>query len=180
MGRKSSINTLPTQVQAAVVQALEAGATIDDIVDKLGSMGHERSRSAVGRYAKQYGELAKRQRDMRVVAEAFASEFGSGENSEAKLMVQMLTSVGARMIMPMAADDEPEIEAKEFAFLAKSVKDLVSAAKIDADRDARIREEASKEARRQAAEAAEDEARSAGASEATIMRVKSRILGLAT
>ncbi|MFY9350074.1 MAG: phage protein Gp27 family protein [Sphingobium sp.] len=147
MGRKSSIKSLPPQVQAAVVQALDGGATIDDIVERLAALGHDRSRSAVGRYAKQYGELAKRQRDMRVVAEAFASEFGSTDNAEGKLMVQMLTSIGARMILPMAAEEEPEIDAKEFHFLAKATKELLSSAKLDAERDARVREEAKKEAK---------------------------------
>lgn len=146
MARKSSINTLPAKVQAAVVQALEGGATIDDIVDQLGSFGHKRSRSAVGRYAKQYGELAKRQRDIRVMAEAFASEFGSNENAEGKLMVQVLTSVGARMILPLAGEDDPEIDTLEFQRMAKATKDLLSSANIDADRDAKLREQAKKEA----------------------------------
>lgn len=178
MGRKSSLKTLPPNVQAAVMQAMEAGSTIDEIVSQLGKMGHERSRSAVGRYAKEYSSLAARHRDMRSVAEAFASEFGGTENAEGKLMVQMLTSIGARMIMPMAAEEEPELDAKEFHFLAKATKELLSSAKIDAERDARIRDEAAKEARRKAAEDAEGAARSAGASQETIDRVKASILGV--
>ena len=106
-------------------------------------------------------------------------EFGGSDNAEGKLLVQMLTSIGARMIMKSATDEEAQPDALEFSRLAKATKDLIGAAKTDSERDAKIREEAAKEARRQAAEAAEDEARSAGASEATIMRVKSRILGLA-
>ncbi|HEX7820667.1 MAG TPA: phage protein Gp27 family protein [Sphingobium sp.] len=179
MARKSSIKTLDPSIQAAVMQAMEGGSTIDQIVKKLNAMGHPRSRSAVGRYAKQYGEMAARHRDMRAVAEAFADDFGGTDNAEGKLMVQMLTSIGARMIMPLASDEEPDLEAKDFHLLAKATKELISSAKIDADRDARIREEAAKQARAQAASAAETAARSSGASQETIDRVKASILGLA-
>lgn len=178
MARKSTLKTLPKPVQAAVIEALERGATIDAIVEQLQSTGHPRSRSAVGRYAKEYADLAERQRDIRVVAQAFAKDFGGAENAEGKLMVQMLTSIGARMILPIAAGEEVDPDAKEFHFLAKATKELLSAAKIDADRDAKIREEAARAARQQAAEDAESEARAAGASEATIERVKAKILGL--
>ncbi|WP_336973479.1 phage protein Gp27 family protein [Sphingobium aromaticiconvertens] len=178
MARKSSLKTMDPAIQAAVMQAMENGSTIDEIVEMLADKGLKRSRSAVGRYAKQYGDLAARHRDMRSVAEAFASEFGGSENAEGKLMVQMLTSIGARMIMPMAAEETPDIGAKEFHALAKATRELQSAAKIDADRDARIRDEATKTARAKAATDAESAARSSGASEETIARVKAKILGL--
>lgn len=180
VGRKSSIKTLPVPVQEAVVRALEGGATIDAIVDQLANLGHDRSRSAVGRYAKEYAELATRHRDIRVVAQAFAKDFGGAENAEGKLMVQLLTSIGARMIMPLAGEEEPDLSGKEFHFLAKATKELLSAAKVDAERDAKIREEASRAARQKAADDAETAARSAGASAETIERVKASILGLAS
>ena len=106
MARKSTMKTLPTNVQAAVIKAMEGGATIDEIVDQLAGMGHQRSRSAVGRYSKEYAEMAAQQRDMRSAAEAFAGEFGGSDNAEGKLLVQMLTSIGARMIMKSATDEE--------------------------------------------------------------------------
>lgn len=146
MAPKSSMKTLAPAIQGAVIKALETGATIDDIVEQLAALGVRRSRSAVGRYAKSYADLAARQRDMRSVAEAFASDFGGADNAEGKLLVQVLTSVGARMVLPLAGDDEPEIDPKDFHFLAKSVKELLSAAKIDADRDAKVRAEAKREA----------------------------------
>lgn len=146
MGRKSSIKTLPKEVQAAVISALEGGATIDGIVERLDGMGHPRSRSAVGRFAKEYSGLAERHRDIRVVAESFAKDFGGAQNAEGKLMVQMLTSIGARMILPIAAGEGEDLDPKSFHFLAKATKELQSAAKIDAERDARVREEGRKQA----------------------------------
>lgn len=180
MARKSSMKTLPSGIQAAVMQAMEAGATIDEIVAELDAMGHRRSRSAVGRYAKEYGQMAARQRDMRTAAEAFAGEFGGADNVEGKLLVQMLTSMGARMVMAKANDDEEEPDALEFSRLAKATKDLIGAAKTDSERDARIREEAAKEARRKAADDAVSAARASGASDATMDAIKAKLLGLTT
>ncbi|WDF73509.1 phage protein Gp27 family protein [Novosphingobium sp. KACC 22771] len=176
MARKSSLAALPPQVQGAVLKALESGATIDAIVERLGDLGHPRSRSAVGRYAKSYQELAKRQADIRVVAEAFGKDFGGAENAEGKLMVQMLTSIGARMILPMAAEDDPDLDSKQFLELARGTKELINAAKLDADRDEKVRDLA----KREAAEAAEKTLRKTGATAETINKVKAEILGLAT
>lgn len=175
------MKTLPPGIQAAVMQAMEGGATLDDIVSQLESMGHQRSRSAVGRYAKEYGQMAARQRDMRSAAEAFAGEFGGADNVEGKLLVQMLTSMGARMVMAKAnGDEDDEPDALEFSRLAKATKDLIGAAKTDSERDARIREEAAKEARRVAADDAVSAARAAGASDATMDAIKTKLLGLST
>ena len=178
MGRKSTLEALPQSVRAAVARAMENGATIDAIVAQLDAMGHEVSRSAVGRYAKNFAEMTKRHRDMRIVAEAFAEDFGGGDNAEGKLLLQMLTSIGARMVMPVAKGDDIEMTTGEFHTMAKATKELFAAAKSDADRDAKIRAEAAREAREKAADDAASAARAAGASEETVALVKARILGI--
>lgn len=172
------MKTLPKEVQGAVVKALEGGATIDGIVEHLAQLGHPRSRSAVGRYAREYADLAERQRDIRVVAEAFAKDFGGAENAEGKLMVQMLTSIGARMILPMAAGDAEELDPKNFHFMAKATKELQSAAKIDADRDARVREEGRKQAEQEMRRKL-DEAGGKGELDPEALKRAQRILGFA-
>lgn len=177
MGRKSSIKTLPKEVQAAVVSALEGGATIDDLVEHLSHLGHPRSRSAVGRYAREYADLAERQRDIRVVAEAFAKDFGGAQNAEGKLMVQMLTSIGARMILPMAAGNAENLDPKNFHFMAKATKELQSAAKIDSERDAKIRDEGRKQAEIEMRRKLE-EAGGKGEIDAEALTRARRILGL--
>lgn len=178
MPRKSTIKTLPKEVQGAVVKALEQGATIDGIVAHLSELGHPRSRSAVGRYAREYAELAEKQRDIRVVAEAFAKDFGGTENAEGKLMVQMLTSIGARMILPIAAGQEEDLDPKAFHFLAKATRELQSAAKIDADRDARVREEGRKQAEAEMRRKL-DEAGGKGELDPEALKRAQRILGFA-
>ncbi|WP_336958686.1 phage protein Gp27 family protein [Sphingobium aquiterrae] len=176
MARRSSIDQLDPAIRLEVDAAIKRGVTIDKIVDMLHSLGEDVSRSAVGRYSKHYAQFAARQRDMMSVAEAFGREFGASDNSQGKLLIQLITSIAARAAMSRSDDDE--IGAQELSYLARSVKDIVLAAKTDADRDAKIREEAAKEAMRKAASIAENAARSAGASEATIDIVKRRILGL--
>jgi hypothetical protein len=112
------------------------------------------------------------------VAKAFGAEFGGSDNDQGKLMIQLITSVAARVALPLATDEEIDVDGQELHFLARAVKDLTSAAKIDTDRDAKIRDEENKRTKAQAAKDAESAARDAGASEETIRMVKARILGL--
>lgn len=178
MGQRSSIDRLDPTIRAEVDAAIKRGSTIDVIVAKLRELGADVSRSAVGRYSKQYAALAARQRDMSAVANAFASEFGTADDLQGRLMIQLVTSLITRTAMAASENEEPEFDFKELHFLARAVKDAASAAKTDTDREARIRDEAAKEEKRKAAERAESSARSAGASPETIHKVRAAILGL--
>jgi len=179
MARRSSIDRLDPKIREQVDLAIKRGATVDEITDRLADLGADVSRSAVGRYSAKYRDFAARQRDLRSVAEAYGKEFGADDNSEGKLLLQMLSSIGARMAIGLVDQDDPDIGLKEFELFARATKNLITAAKSDADRDAKIRDEATKAAKAQAAIDAESAARAAGASEETIDRVKRRILGLA-
>jgi hypothetical protein len=179
MGQRSTIEDLPPAILSAVHAAIERGETIDAIVALIRGMGAERSRSAVGRYTKDFAELARNQRDMRSVAEAFGREFGSADDMQGRMMVQLMTSVMTRAVMPIAMGEDVDLDAKELANLAKAAKDITSAAKIDVEREARIRDEAAKRAKEAAAADAETAGRAAGASEDTLRRIRAGILGIA-
>ena len=179
VGRRSSIDRLPPPLRDAVQAALKQGLTIDEIVDMLSEEGAEVSRSAVGRYTKNYREMAERQRDMSSVAKAFASEFGDADNSQQKLLIQMFTSVMTQAVLPLASGEDPEIDPRDMHFLARSIKDIASAAKTDTDREAKIRDEERKTARAEAAKVAEQAARGAGATPETIDAIKRELLGIA-
>lgn len=175
MGQPSSIERLPEPIRDEVNAAIGRGATIDEIVWMLKGLGQDISRSAVGRYSKQYSDLAARQRDIASAAKAFAGEFGQGDDLQGRLMVQLLTTIITRAAMPKAAGDPEQLpDFKEIHFLARAVKDAASAAKTDADREAAAR----KRGREQAAEAAEQAGRETGASPETIRTIKQRILGI--
>jgi hypothetical protein len=184
MGQRSSIDRLPAAVRGQVDQAIAANATIDEVIGLLldlaeqGKLSATPSRSAVGRYAQQYRKLAERQREIASVAKAFASDFGSEDDMQGRLAVQLVTTLITRAAMAEAEGEEVTMEIKDLHFLSRALKDAVSAAKIDDDRVAKIREDARQEALRNAAEAAETEGKKAGASAETINRVKRGILGL--
>ena len=178
MGRRSSITTLPQPVKRAVDDAIRDGLTIDDIVDLLQDKGVSRARSSIGRYAKNYREIADRQRDLSSVAKSFAGEFGDGDNAQGKLLIQMFTSILTQVAMPMASGDVAEFDPKDLHFLARSIKDVMSAAKIDTDRDAKIREETIRKVKAEALKAAETGMRGSGASDETIAAVKAKLLGI--
>lgn len=175
---RSTVDRDP-EVRAAVDQALAQGATLDDIVARVRELGADLSRSAVGRYAQDYRKIADRQRDMRAVAQSFGQEFGEAGDRQSRLMIQLATTIITRAAMPIAAGDEVEMTTKELMEFGKAVQSVTASAKIDADRDAKVRDEARKQAKIEAAAAAEGAARTAGASDETIQRIRAGILGIA-
>lgn len=179
MAAQSSIKRLPPEIRAAADAAIGRGASVDQIKAAIEALGGEVSRSAVGRYAQEYREIAARQRDMKSVAGAFAAEFGDADSLEGRLLIQMATTIATRIAMDHANNDDPDLDMKELMNFARAVKDITSASKIDVDREAKIRADGFVKARQQAAEEAEAEGKAAGASAETIDRIKRRILGIA-
>lgn len=178
MAGRSTVTADPA-IQAAVDAALASGSTIDEIVAHLRGLGADISRSAVGRYTKQYAALAKEQRDMRTVATAFAKDFGDADDRQGRMMIQLATTLITRTLMPVATGEDPEeVSTKMLADIGRAVKDITSASKIDIEREAKIRDEAVRRAKLEAASAAETELKSAGASEDTMRRVRMGILGM--
>ncbi len=180
MAGRSTIDQLPDTIRIAVLAALERGGTIDEIVALIRGMGADASRSAVGRYTKNFAELAKQTRDMRNVAEAFGREFGTADDQQGRMMIQLMTSITTRALMPhMNGEAEEDLTSLELSRLAKAVKDATSASKIDIERERAIREEEARRTREAAAASAETAARATGASEDTLRAVRMGILGMA-
>lgn len=180
MSQRSSIDDLPDTIRTAIHAAIERGATIDGITAMIRDMGGDASRSAVGRYTAKFTELAKQQRDMRSVAEAFGREFGNADDMQGRMMIQLMTSITTRMLMPhLTGEAEEELTALDVSRMAKAVKDATGAAKIDIERERAIREETARRTREEAAASAETAARAAGASEDTLRAVRMGILGMA-
>lgn len=169
----STVDRLPKALKLQVDLAIRDGMTIDRIVELVREAGGQVSRSAMGRYKGRYGDLIERERDMKAVAESFAQDFGGSNNPAGKLVIQLVTSMAARAAMKVG-EDGGEVDGQELHFFARAAKDLASAAKTDTDRDATV----AKHAREQAAKTAEAAGREAGATEATIALIKSRILGV--
>lgn len=175
---RSTLDRLDPAIRSAVLTALGEGTTIDEIVDLVRSMGGEVSRSAAGRYSKRFAEMAAQQRKLRTFAEAFGREFGEG-GQEQRMMTQVMTSVVTRALIPIAEGEDVELEPQDLNYLASAVKHTAGAAKLDVDRETRVREEATKRAREEAARNADTAARAAGASPETLNVIRRGILGLA-
>jgi hypothetical protein len=171
MGRQSSIKCNPA-IRQAVDDAIGRGCTIDAITTMIAAMGAEIGRSSVHRYAQKYQAVAQRQRDIRAAADAFAGEFGTAEDKQTKLMIQLVTTLITENIL---SKGEGEGSAMDLRLLAAAVKDAIAAAKLDDDRIRAIRATALAEA----AKEAEQAGRAEGASAAQIDAIKRRIMGLA-
>lgn len=174
MARRSSIKSDP-KVQAAVDRLIKNGHIIDAIVEHLDAMGTPRSRSAVGRYVKDYAEMAQRQRDLRVTAESFAAEFGNQDDPTYKLMLQIMTQVLTEYILPHATGKaKKKLDPLGMRLLAASVKDMIGAGKLDDDRLRALKQQHMKEA----ASAAEKAMKRTGASADQIRVIKQEIMGI--
>jgi hypothetical protein len=180
MGRRSSIDQLPAEIRREVDAAIKAGLSITAIAKAVREAGGSVSRAAVGRYTQKYAELAKRQRDIAAMAEAWKADFGDAENPQMRLMVQLASTLYTRAPLPELSDGEGDPEPgstdwKDLHFMARGLKDVVSAAKIDADREAAIR----KNERERSTQIATEAARKAGATPETIDLIKRELLGIA-
>lgn len=179
MGQRSSIDELPPEIRDAALRAIAEGRTCDEIVARIRELGGDASRSAVGRYKKSYAEIAKQQRDLQAVSRAFAADFGEEGDAQGRLLLQLITSVATRAILPIAEGEEVELNGEDLHFYARAIKDITSAAKTNTDREAKVEARAAEKAKREAAANAETAARASGASPETVRKVRAAILGLA-
>lgn len=176
MPRKSSIKTLPPEILNAVNGALNDGRTIDDVVALIRSMGKARSRSAVGRYKKQIDAVADKMRQAREMATVLVGEIGPNapEGKTGRLLVEILQNITFNFLLREAEEDDAAADARDLHFLARAIKDMASAQKIDVEREAKIR-------RDQAEKAADEVDRIAlaeGLSKETVDKFRAGILGL--
>lgn len=176
MGRKSTIEQLPEDLRLVIDKAIKDGWTIDRIVAAVkGTV----SRAAVGRYSKNFAAVAKRQRDIAAAAEAWGAEFGQADNPQTRMLVQLATTVLTRAILPALGADADDFEQddpdwKELHFMARAIKDLLAAHKLDAEREASIR----KNEREKAVAVVAAVGKRAGATPETIDQIKRELLGM--
>lgn len=176
MPRKSSIKTL-SAIQRAYLEKLlrEDRYSLDQILDKFGErFPGERSpsRSALGRYSQEVSELAGRMRDIQAAGTALVAELGEDPSDRAgQLLVQAVTTLATHAALK-ATDDAADISIKEVGELARGARAVMQARTMSLAE----RQEIARIAREQAAEEAAEEAREGGVSEATIARIRERVL----
>lgn len=176
MPRKSTIKTLPPEILAEVNRLfVEDLATIDQIVEHLQELGHPRARSSLGRYKQNLDQVAEKLRRSRDMAEALVKEIGPAatEGKTGRLLVEILQSLAFEHLLNKV-EGEDTADPIDLARLAKALKDMASAQKIDVDRELKIRQETA----RRAASAAEKVAGEKGLSADTVEDIKAAILGV--
>jgi len=179
MARKSTVKTLPTQIRAEVDRLLADGRyTLDDVVAHLRKLGADVSRSALGRYSKEFEAVAAKMREAREVTTAFAKELGElPDNDMGRMLAELLHTVVFKVLTNQTGADGAA-DAQDVMFLARSLKDLATANRMSAELEMKIRDRVATETAKKAAAAAEDAAREQGLSAETVEAIKARILGI--
>lgn len=179
MGRKSSIAALPPEVKAAIDKVIASGRyTIDELVVKLQELGAEVSRSAVGRYTKDFEDVARQMREAREVASAFAQELGQiPDNDMGRALVEMLHHMIFKMMLS-ASSEGSTVAPEDLMRLAKALKDAAATNKASVDLELKIRAEVERETKDAAAKVADKIGRERGLSADTIGAIKAQILGV--
>lgn len=170
MPRKSTVKTLPPEILTEVNNLLGNDlATLDEIVERLQELGHPRSRSALGRHKQNLDQVAERLRRSREMAEALVKEVGPAatEGKTGRLLVEILQNLVFDHLLNQSSDDEdgPDKDpmgSQDFFFLARAMKEMAQAQKIDVDRERVIREETARDAAERAVAVAKKVAKEKG------------------
>lgn len=174
MGTRSSIRKLPEQLRAEVDRLLADGRyTLTDVVEHLRTLGVHVSRSAVGRYAQDFEQIASDIRYTREMAIAIAGELEAiPDRDSARLVIESLQALLLRARMQLAREEELDIGTLEK--LARATKDLQSAWKSNVDTELKIRDRVLKDATAAASRVAKERGLSLDVTEA----IKASILGV--
>ena len=147
MGRVSKVRRLPPELREQLHMMLDAGHSLEAIVQHLKSLGADVSRSGLGRYKQQVDKVAQRLRESRNMAEAVMERMGAqaatGKSGEA--LIQMLTTLTSDYLLRRLDDPDGEIEVEEIRALARVVKERAQAARLEQDFEAKVRERVQKE-----------------------------------
>lgn len=178
MGRKSKLARLPEDVRESVHRRLADGrSTEQEIADGLNEQGHEVSRSAVHRYARNFRKLGERMRFAREGASALGKSLEDMPNAPdvGRLLIEgievELLDLFLRMSDTEVSDDERRAGLEQ---IGKTVRDLKAAQKSSIDAEVRLADRILKKAAAAGAEVAKQN----GLSDETVAEVRARILGV--
>ena len=101
---RSTIDRLPAPLREAVNRAIADGATIDEITACIRGEGHDCSRSAAGRYAKNARDLIRQQQETDRAIETWARALGNRTPGQAGLI--LIETLRAMTLATMAALNE--------------------------------------------------------------------------
>ena len=149
MARRSSIKSLPQELQDLVHRLIREGATIDEIREKLLELGHDRSRSALGRHVKGARKLLERYTAAREVAGKLVEQIGENPNGDVgSLLAEMLKTIAFQVISEMGEQEQEDLKpgAMDIMLIAKGLDHLERAGSLGYKRRKEIRADAIAEA----------------------------------
>lgn len=182
MARKSSIDRLPPEIQAAIARLREQGCTIDEILAHLADLHSQVTiaRSSLGRHVQKLDQVVERMRHSRVMAEALARELGEDSGTKAaRVNIEMLH--GMIMQLFTRLDENADIaggDPEGIMMLAKALDHLARAQKTSVDTVIAAEKRGEERARKAAAEAVESVAKTEGLSKGTVDTIKAKIFGV--
>lgn len=148
MGRKSSLRRLPPEILQEVNRLLSEGrATLAEILEHLRGMGVETvSLSALGRQKQRIDKVAAKLRQSREMTEALVREIGPSvvEGQQGRLLVQTLRDLVFDHLATRVEEGDVD-DPKALMALARTLKDMAQANRLDQDFEAKVRERVEKE-----------------------------------
>ena len=165
MGRRSTLERLPSALRGLVDTAIEDGATIDELVALIRAHGGDCSRSAVGRYAKQTRSQIRQKHDFDRCIETWLRVLGErAEGSTGLIAIEALRTLTLATVTKLGEDEEPAAAA-EVARLALALRNIESADRLRAERE------------REAAKAAGPAPRKGGLSDDAVALIRRAVQG---
>lgn len=182
---RSKVEKLPEGARKSLEdwlrEHLAGRLSLDQVMDRLdtllqfnGMAADPPSRSAVGRYAKKFQMVSERVQRAQAFREQLAAQVGPQVADGKGLQVLAMAFETLCYDMMAKIEDDQALDPENLMFFAKSLQAVSSAMKTDADRAARI----SEEARKEAATKAKVEGKAMGLDEAQVKRIEKAILGV--
>lgn len=167
--RPGTVDRLPEPIRERIGELRRSGRTVREILDTLATLGQSVSRGALGRYTRRIDALGRAMQESREIAAALIDRYGAEpEHRTARLSIELLHGVIMRLIV--TPDGQPiELAPKEAAAMASAVRSLVSASRMDVERERALRAHC--------ATAAGSAARQAGVTPATEALIRAAIEG---
>ena len=184
MPRRSSVDSLPQEILDRVLAMLgDGGWTLDEVVEYLDKAGHPRSRSALHRKQQTIAQVSEKLKKSRDITKALVEEMGPNavEGQTGRLLVEITQSLVFKHLTDQLDAEETEGEEKpeapepiDLMRLARTIKELTQAQKLNAERELKIRQETAA----QAADVAEDAAVEAGLTAERAREIREKVLGI--
>lgn len=179
--RKSTIDQLDPEIRSRVDALLKEGRhTLDGILTQIKGAFPEAelpSRSALGRYSKNFEVVARKMRESREVAKVWAERLGNEPQGDiGKLVMELLRTMAFDVTLSMT-EEGAEVDPGDLNKLALAMQRLEAAGKWNLQREQATRAAALEEAAKRVSDL-EQSAGKNGFDVETLKRVREEIYGL--